>query len=396
MTINLISFFLASSNTMGGDTRIMIELAKQALAQRKDITLRIFISPEGEKLFRENGLSGERVIYETLSFSASDSISIVGHFKLLKSSLDFLKKYPFKKGELIYTRSHFWPELFTSLYLKKKFKIKWLATMFLFYPLPWKGFEHSYDNRIIIPSLGDTWKYIYSNISFWFIKNNADLVLITNTSDEGNFKGTKIKLSHVLPVYGGLDLNEAANAPDSQKKIYDGIFVGRLHQQKGIESLLRSWEEVLKEIPKAKLGIIGVGDESYVKQMKNLAQELKIDKSIDWLGYVNGVEKYKILKKSRVFLHSTVYDNNGMAAAEALAAGVPVVRFDLPPLTHIYKKGCLVAKRNDNADFAQKVLEILKDKNLYSKLQKEAVVAAKSWEWKNKGKEFLNFLYNNR
>lgn len=395
MLINLIAFFLASSETMGGDTRIMIELAKQTLLQRKDVKLRVFTSPEGELLFKENGLVGENVTYETLPSSAKSSLSFWGHLKLLKMSVNFLKNYSFKKGELIYTRSHFWPELFASYYLKKKYSVKWLATMFLFYPLPWKGFAYSYDTKIIMPSVSNIWKYIYSNVSFWFIKRSADLVLITNSSDEGYFKRTRVPLKQVLPVYGGLDLKEVATAPNSKVKKYNGIFVGRIHQQKGIESLIRSWSNVIGKMPKAKLGIIGVGDEAYVKQMKRLAKGLKVDKSIDWLGYINGVEKYKILKKSKVFLHSTVYDNNGMAAAEALASGVPVVRFDLPPLADVYQKGCLVAKRNDVTDFAQKVLMILDDEKLYNRLHKEALDTAKLWDWKYKGRKFLNFLSQN-
>jgi glycosyltransferase involved in cell wall biosynthesis len=67
----------------------------------------------------------------------------------------------------------------------------------------------------------------------------------------------------------------------------------------------------------------------------------------------------------------------------------------LPPLAHVYQKGCLIAKKNNTVDFAEKVLEILQDKKLYNKLQKEALVAAKLWEWKYKGKQFLSFLSDN-
>lgn len=380
---------------MGGDTRIMIELAKQILLQRNDVRLRIFISPEGEQLFKDNGLVNKRILYETLPVSAANSLSFLGHIELFTSALIFLKNYSFKKGELIYTRSHFWPEVFASLYLKKKYKIKWLATMFLFYPLPWKGFEYSYDAKIIFPSIGDIWKFIYSNISFWFIKNNADLVLITNTSDENYFVNTKIPLARTLAVYGGLDLQEAAKAKEPKIKIYDGIFVGRLHQQKGIESLIRIWAKVVKKMPKARLAIVGVGDKNYVAHMQQLAIDLHINKSIDWLGYINGVERYETVKKGKVFLHTTVYDNNGMTAAEALAAGLPVVRFDLPPLAHVYEKGCLVAKRNDMYDFANKVLILLTDKREYLRYRKEALIAAKKWNWQRKGKEFLTFLTQN-
>ncbi len=71
-----------------------------------------------------------------------------------------------------------------------------------------------------------------------------------------------------------------------------------------------------------------------------------------------------MLRASRVFLHTSVYDNSGMAAAEALACGLPAVMFDLPPLRVTYPRGALKAPIGDEEAFAGQVLRLLDDEAL--------------------------------
>ena len=83
--------------------------------------------------------------------------------------------------------------------------------------------------------------------------------------------------------------------------------------------------------------------------------------SVDWLGYVNGGAKYAIYRSARLFVHPTVFDNNGMVAAEALCSGLPVVMYDLPPLRHVYTTGCVKVPRGDKERFAHEVAQICRD-----------------------------------
>ena len=393
--LNVIAFFLTSSQTMGGDSRIMIELIKQCIARDAFAHIRIFTTKQGAELCQKNGIEPSGTVeYCVVPFAVTVRHGIFEHIRLTRAAKKYIGEKDFNDRDILYSRSHFWPEIFSVLSLKRKKHLTWLMTMFLFYPLPWKGFLHSYDTTYVVPSLGDTWKFIYSQISFFFIRRHGDIFLITNKDDAIHLEKHGISTKKILPVYGGLHLAEANSVPQSEP-VYDGVFVGRLHPQKGIEPLIRVWRYIVEKKPEAKMALIGVGEEKYTNDMKQLAKELGLEKSIDWLGYVDGKDKYAVLKKSRVFLHSTVYDNNGMAAAEALAAGVPVVRFDLPPLHHVYQQGCAVAVKGDLGHFAGQVLFFLDNPKEYKKAKLEALEAAKTWDWQHKGEQFIRFLQEN-
>lgn len=380
---NIISFFILSSKTMGGDTRITTMLAR-SLSMNKRFKVNVYTTLEGEMVFRKAGVINAK--YSIIK-SKNNPLSFLGHIKYSFECYKFLVSNKINSQDIYWGRSHFWPEVIPLYVLKKRNHVKLISSMYLFYPYPWKGFLHSYDRQVVIPKIGEIWKFIYNRVSFLLMKN-SNLFLITNDSDRIHFPKKDSK--KILSIYGGVDFKEIKDK--SEKKYYEGIFVGRIHEQKGIEYLIKIWKEVTREFPNAQLAIVGVGDRNYLLKMKNLAKELRVDKNIDWQGYVNGKEKYVLLKRSKVFLHTTVYDNNGMAAAEALSVGVPVVRFDLPPLKKVYENGCLVSERNNVKDFAHKVSLLLNDKKLYTKLSGEALAVGKSWSWDIKSKQFINFL----
>jgi glycosyltransferase involved in cell wall biosynthesis len=81
-----------------------------------------------------------------------------------------------------------------------------------------------------------------------------------------------------------------------------------------------------------------------------------------------------------------------MAAAEGMACGLPVVRFDIPALKVAYPKGTLVVPLRDCEKFADAAITLLDDVNLYDKVRKEALELVKSWDWNEKAACLLNFV----
>ena len=114
-----------------------------------------------------------------------------------------------------------------------------------------------------------------------------------------------------------------------------------------------------------------------------------------FLGYVDGVEKYKILKASKIFLHTSIYDNSGMTAAEAMACGLPAVRFDIAALCVAYPKGMLVASLKDTKAFSKAVLTLLTNDALYLELKNQAFELAKTRDWDERAINILNFIAGN-
>ena len=88
--------------------------------------------------------------------------------------------------------------------------------------------------------------------------------------------------------------------------------------------MIKPWSQVIKELPNAKLCIIGNGEEDYIQKLKKLQKEIGVEQNIDWKGYINGKEKYELYSNSKIYARSTVYGNNDIVAAEALCTGLPV------------------------------------------------------------------------
>jgi glycosyltransferase involved in cell wall biosynthesis len=60
-------------------------------------------------------------------------------------------------------------------------------------------------------------------------------------------------------------------------------------------------------------------------QLQALAMSLGIRDQVHWLGFVMGAAKQQLLQQSDWFVLPSASENFGIAAAEALAAGTPVI-----------------------------------------------------------------------
>ncbi|MDI6606455.1 MAG: glycosyltransferase family 4 protein [Candidatus Omnitrophota bacterium] len=120
---------------------------------------------------------------------------------------------------------------------------------------------------------------------------------------------------------------------DSDKKII--TYMGTLTENKGVDILLRSMPGIIREIKEVQLNIIGPlsGDSVYSDispyyiKLKRLVRELKLTNYVEFKGLQLGLDKYKILARSDIFINPSLIPSEtfGVVNIEALACGVPVV-----------------------------------------------------------------------
>ncbi len=103
------------------------------------------------------------------------------------------------------------------------------------------------------------------------------------------------------------------------------LFLSRIDVKKGIELLLDAFAQAMLIDPSLLLVIAGAGDQSYIHRLKERAGRLDLEDSILWMGHVQGQEKAALMAAASVFVLPSYSENFGIAAVEALAAGVPVV-----------------------------------------------------------------------
>ncbi|AEU35837.1 glycosyltransferase [Granulicella mallensis] len=120
------------------------------------------------------------------------------------------------------------------------------------------------------------------------------------------------------------------------------VFTARFEAQKDHATLLRA----LPSVPDAHL--IFVGDGPLRPQLEQMAQSLGIRSRVTFLGWRKDVGA--VLKASDIYVHPTHSDGFGIAACEAMAAGLPVVASDVPGLAQLVAGvGILFPAEDDKA-----------------------------------------------
>jgi len=103
------------------------------------------------------------------------------------------------------------------------------------------------------------------------------------------------------------------------------LFLSRIDPKKNLEVLLEAFTILSRVREKAVLVVAGDGDPTYIATLRAKAVSLGIASKVVWAGHVSGAEKRATLGSATVFALPSHTENFGVAAAEALAAGVPCV-----------------------------------------------------------------------
>lgn len=382
------AIYASPPNTMGGNTKILLEMINN-LYKKYEFTI-FTTEPD---TFKKNVKNIDQVKLVDIK-SPYSKFSLLNHKKEIDYVNNFFNEYFFKKkitsNDFFYSCSDFAPDVLPIYYLKSKYSFKWVASLFLFIPNPIENLRQNYE----FPFFKYIIYFTYQQYLFKKILEKANYVFVTNDVDRKYFNNFDQNKIHA--IYGGVNTEQVIKAVKNNKKEikYDAIFCSRLHPQKGISKLLDIWALVIKKIPKAKLAIIGNGDQAYEEYLKKKAEKLQLNANLIWFGYVNNIDKYKLYMQSKIFIHSTVYDNNGMVASEALCTGLPVFIFNLDSFKRLYNEGCVKIPRYNLDIFANRISFYLRN-NKYRKIipsKKLVEKLRRRWSWKRISKNIDLFL----
>jgi glycosyltransferase involved in cell wall biosynthesis len=128
------------------------------------------------------------------------------------------------------------------------------------------------------------------------------------------------------------------------------LFVGRLSQEKGIDTLLAAWEQLGDQVH---LKIVGDGPLA-----ARVVEATKRFRGVEWLGSQPKDRVLTLMKDARILLIPSVwYEGFPMVIAEAYAVGLPVVASDLGSMSSLVDPGRtgLHVRPGDPIDLIDKV-----------------------------------------
>ncbi len=149
-------------------------------------------------------------------------------------------------------------------------------------------------------------------------------------------------------VYNAVDIQRierhahTANRADMKKrngignKFVVGI-VARLRSEKGHAFLFYSMKQVFRSAPNILLAVVGDGPDALA--LRHLADKLEIAGSILWLGAKSQEETFALYGTMDVVVVPSEFEGFGLSAAEAMAAGVPVVASNVDGLREVVEDG---------------------------------------------------------
>jgi glycosyltransferase involved in cell wall biosynthesis len=104
------------------------------------------------------------------------------------------------------------------------------------------------------------------------------------------------------------------------------LFMGRIAKKKRLDIALQAFALASKKSDvKMKFIVCGSGEERDMEQLKELVVALHIEAEVEFRGWVDFAEKQLAFKESDCFILTSEDENFAIAAAEALAHGVPCI-----------------------------------------------------------------------
>jgi glycosyltransferase involved in cell wall biosynthesis len=140
------------------------------------------------------------------------------------------------------------------------------------------------------------------------------------------------------------------------------VSLGRLHKVKGFDILINAFDRIKNQFADIVLFIAG-NDYGEKKALSNLIKELRLEERVFLINNIEGENKVKFLKNADLFVLASHHENFGIAYAEAMAAGLPIVASVNTPWKEIEQYGCGKWVNNTSEDFAEAITDILKSDN---------------------------------
>ncbi|WP_444909381.1 glycosyltransferase [Microbulbifer sp. TRSA005] len=159
-------------------------------------------------------------------------------------------------------------------------------------------------------------------------------------------------------------LNEtSAKFVSDRKRI---LWLARISDEKKPLEAVSIMEHVVKVHPDAICNIVGDGEESAIKNLRDLISQKNLDRNINIVGYSKDVGMY--YSSSSVFLMTSIYEGFPLTLFESASLGLPTVMYDLPWLEY-YKilKGWERVPQLDAKGAAEKICKLLSDEEHWNK-----------------------------
>lgn len=122
--------------------------------------------------------------------------------------------------------------------------------------------------------------------------------------------------------------NSPAQAPTNTHGRRLILFLGRIHEKKGLDLLISAFSEIQHQFPEFDLCIVGPDHNGLAPKLKKLALDRNVAGRIHWADMLVGQEKRSAYLSAEFFVLPSHQENFGISVTEAMAFSLPVLITD--------------------------------------------------------------------
>lgn len=169
-------------------------------------------------------------------------------------------------------------------------------------------------------------------------------------------------------------------------------YFGRLKKYKSVDHVIRAFAAIHREMPEARLVVIGRGD--FQPELERLAAELGVKEATHFTGFVSEEEKLRLLQELWVVVNPSMKEGWGIVNVEANACGTPAIAADSPGLRDSVIDGTTgeIYPYGDIESLTRHLLRFLQDDELRGRYRTNALEFARSLTWEKTAEVTLRKL----
>ncbi|MBT2159765.1 glycosyltransferase family 4 protein [Zobellia barbeyronii] len=258
----------------------------------------------------------ETVIYTRNKWNATTLDRIYG---VLRNAVNVVKKLYKVKPDVLYLNSRV-----NSLGIVRDF-----ISLLLFRMLYWHKLKVVIKSHGSDTSFMEGYPFIYKNIIAPFISAQVDAYLMLSQDEKQNLLKYFPKLKGKVFVTANIIDSQRSTLSDEFKKShnlddtkFNFLFVGRMVKDKGVFSILKAIPH-FEGRDNCKFIMVGNGDE--LESLKTLSKELKIEKYLDFTGFIEEIECDHFFANCDALVFPSLDEGFSMVLFKSIACGLPVI-----------------------------------------------------------------------
>jgi glycosyltransferase involved in cell wall biosynthesis len=182
----------------------------------------------------------------------------------------------------------------------------------------------------------------------------------------------------VWMISNGVDFKQIQSQPRYDYPREYILYVGRLHSEKGVDTLITAFHQVSDSIPHVDLLIAGRGPER--ERLENMVSEFGLEQRVKFLGTQSRPEVYSLLRGCRFLVLPSHAEGCPVTVLEAIAAGKMTIGSRVEGIVEVIESevnGVFFAAR-DADELGSLILKYCGDET--ERLRIEANIKGRSWE----------------